>query len=253
MNAPDSSMRLNRFLARSGFGSRRAVETLIQEGRIAVNGEIVTQLATRVDIVTDRVTVDGLTAHLPREFRVYAFNKPIDVVSTLKSQGGQPSLDAYRLRADVPERFIPVGRLDSETTGLLLWTDDGNLSQTLCRPSSGIWKTYEVDLNGSPNQDAVRQLTRGRIELDGRPCLPCRLERRSGGTDRQWVMELHEGRRRQIRRMFSAVGLKVVALHRVAVGPIKIGKLRPGGFRRLDRDQEQALRRLVAGAGERKT
>jgi pseudouridine synthase len=252
MNEPDGAMRLNRFLARCGFGSRRAVEELIRAGRVTVGGEVVTELATRVDPEA-RVAVDGMAAHLPREYRVYAFHKPHGVVSTLKAQKGQPSLDAYRRRADIPDRFVPVGRLDSETTGLLLWTDDGELSQALCRPRSRIWKTYEVDLDGAPGRSDIKLLTRGGIELDGRPCLPCRLERRPGGTDRQWIMDLHEGRKRQIRRMFKAVGLKVEVLHRVAVGPVVIGKLRPGGFRRLDRELEQTLRRLAAGTGKRET
>ena len=251
MTPPETSLRLNRFLARCGFGSRRAVEELILAGRVAIGGETVRELATRVDPDHDRVTVDGLLAELPAAYRVYAFHKPLGVVSTLKSQKGQPSLDAYRLRADIPERFVPVGRLDSETTGLLLWTDDGDLSQALCRPATGIWKTYEVELDGVPDRDQLRRLTRGDIRLDGRACRPCRLTCRGEVSLRHWTMELHEGRKRQIRRMFAAVDLKVTGLHRVAVGPIRLGKLRPGDFRRLSGDEERALRRLVAGTGER--
>lgn len=243
------TLRLNQFLARAGFGSRRSVEELVTDGRVAVNGEIVRELASRVDPARDTLTVDGVPAAVPRAYRIYAFHKPLDVVSTLKAQGGQPSLLPYRLQADIPERFMPVGRLDSESTGLLLWTDDGQLNQDLCRPKTGLWKTYEVEINDELTPLKRAQLTDGKIELDGRRCRPCRLEPRRGGTTRQWVMQLHEGRRRQIRRMFRKVGLKVRRLHRTAVGPIQLALLRPGDFRRLTDREVKELRAAVSGRG----
>lgn len=246
MAKPDPGIRLNKFLARAGQGSRRSVEQLILAGRVAVNGETVRDLGRRVDPGSDDVTLDGNLLRTPDDFRVYAFHKPLDVVSTLVSQGGQPSLDPYRLQADIPERFVPVGRLDAESSGLLLWTDDGGLNQKLCRPESSVWKTYEVELNGPLPPHRLPELTKGGIEIDGRPCLPCKLNLKPDATTRHWVMELHEGRRRQIRRMFNAIGLKVVALHRTAVGPVKLGKLRPGDFRRLGQDEVQALRKAVS-------
>lgn len=239
-------MRLNRFLARAGQGSRRSVEQFVLDGRVAVNGETVRDLGRRVDPDRDAVTLDGRPLRLPDDFRIYAFHKPLDVVSTMAAQGGQPSLGPYRLQADIPERFMPVGRLDAESTGLLLWTDDGDLNQRLCRPGSSVWKTYEVELNGPLPPQRIPELTRGGLEIDGRPCLPCRLRMKPDATTRHWIMELHEGRRRQIRRMFDAVGLKVVALHRTAVGPIRLGKLRPGDFRRLGPDEVLALRKAVS-------
>jgi 23S rRNA pseudouridine2605 synthase len=243
----DTEMRLNRFLARAGLGSRRSVETLVREGRVAIDGQTVEDLGRRVHLETEQVTLDGTLIYLPEGYRVYAFHKPIEVVSTLAVQNGQPSLLPYRLQADIPDRFMPVGRLDSETTGLLLWTDDGELNQALCQPRSGLWKTYEVDLNKDLAPDNIRTLTQGGIEIDGRPCLPCRLRLSSAGTTRQWVMEIHEGRRRQIRRMFQAVGLKVLRLHRTAVGPVRLGLLRPGGFRRLNHEEVDELRGLLKG------
>ena len=240
-------MRLNRFLARAGLGSRRSVEGLVRAGKIEINGERITDLGRRVDPEQDVVRCDGQPVILPAGYRVYAFHKPEGVVCTLAAQGGQPSLLPYRHRSDIPERFMPIGRLDSETTGLLLWTDDGNLNQDLCRPASGLWKTYEIDLNGEPDRDQVKKLTKGGIEIDGRPCRPCRLRMNPDGTTRQWIMEIHEGRRRQVRRMFSAVDLKVLRLHRTAVGPVRLGTLRPGDFRRLDHQEVEALRREVAG------
>lgn len=246
MAKPDPGIRLNKFLARAGQGSRRSVEQLVLDGRVAVNGETARDLGRRVDPENDSVTLDGTPLRLPGDYRVYAFHKPLDVVSTLVAQGGQPSLEPYRLQADLPERFVPVGRLDAESTGLLLWTDDGGLNQQLCRPGSSVWKTYEVELNGPLSPQHIPRLTGGGIVIDGRPCRPCRLRMKPDATTRHWVMEIHEGRRRQIRRMFHAVGLKVVALHRTAVGPIKLGLLRPGDFRRLGQDEVQALRKAVS-------
>jgi len=245
---PEPGIRLNRFLARAGLGSRRSVEDIVRAGRVQIDGQKVEDLGRRVQPGTNTVTVDGRPVILPEGYRVYAFHKPQDVVSTLAAQGGQPSLLPYRLQSDIPDRFMPVGRLDSETTGLLLWTDDGMLNQALCRPESGLWKTYQVDLNGELDRNMIKTLTKGGVVLDGRPCRPCRLELRPNGTTRQWAIEIHEGRRRQIRRMFQAVGLKVVRLQRTAIGPIKLGNLRPGDFRRLDHSEVEALRGQVAVA-----
>lgn len=245
MANPDSTMRLNRFLARAGHGSRRSVEEIIRAGRVTINGEIVTDMGRRVDCETDIVSVDGSLTQTPRDFRVYAFNKPLDVVSTLKSQGSQPSLEPYRLQSEIPERFVAIGRLDSESTGLLLWTDDGDLNQALCSPDAGVWKTYEVTLNADLPPAKIPLLTDGKIVIDGRPCRPCKLEMASDKTTRHWVIKIHEGRRRQIRRMFKKVGIKVVQLNRVAVGPIQLGLLRPGGFRRLSHEEDVELRKEV--------
>lgn len=239
-------MRLNKYLARAGLGSRRSVEGIIEAGRVALNGEIVRDLGRQVDPDVDQLEVDGTRLILPQDYRIYAFHKPLGVVSTLRSQGGQPSLQPYRLQSEIPERFMPVGRLDSESTGLLLWTDDGQLNQDLCQPATGLWKTYEVDVNEDISPALVATLTSGKIEIDGRRVRPCRLELRRDGTTHQWQMQIHEGRRRQIRRMFRKVGLKVVRLHRVAVGPITLGLLRPGDFRRLSGREEEALRLAVA-------
>ncbi len=247
MNAPETNLRLNRFLARAGFGSRRAVEDLVRAGRVACNGEIVHDLGRRIDPAADEVTVDGAPARLPEDFRIYVFHKPRGVVSTLRSQGGQASLLPYRLQAELPDRFVPVGRLDSDTTGLLLWTDDGELNQRLCRPRSGVWKVYEVVLDAALDLHLVPKLTDGGIELDGRACRPCRLRPDPDGDLRCWTMELQEGRKRQVRRMFHAIGRKVTALHRAAVGPVVLGHLRPGDFRRLNPREVEALRRAVYG------
>lgn len=242
----ESTMRLNKFLARAGFGSRRAVEDIIRQGRVKIDDQTVHDLGRQVDPEAHSVTVDGIPAFLPQDYRVYAFNKPVDVVSTLKPQGSQPGLLAYRNQADLPDRFVPVGRLDAESTGLLLWTDDGTLNQELARPKGAIWKTYEVELSDPPSHSDIVKLTTGKISIDGRPCLPCKLELAEDQTTRHYVMQLHEGRRRQIRRMFKSLHIKVLKLHRTDIGPIGLGKLRPGDFRRLNHTEETELRKSVA-------
>ncbi len=241
-----ATMRLNKCLARAGFGSRRSVEELISAGRVKLNGQVVHDMGRQVNPENDELEVDGRPAVMPRDFRVYAFHKPLEVVSTLKSQGGQASLLPYRLQADLPDRFMPVGRLDSESTGLLLWTDDGQLNQDLCQPVTGLWKTYQVESSEDLSPTQLKNLITGKIEIDGRKVLPCRLEQKVDGTTRDWVMQIHEGRRRQIRRMFRKVGARVRNLHRTDIGPVSLGLLRPGDFRRLSHQEVEALRLAVA-------
>ena len=247
MDRPDSpdTLRLNRFLARAGLGSRRGVEELIAAGRVAVNGTVRREPGCRIRPESDRVEVDGRAVALPRAWRVYAFHKPAGVVSTLRPQGGQPGLDAYRERAGLAAAVVPVGRLDAESTGLLLWTDDGDLAQALLRPASGVWKSYEVRLNADLGAPELRRLREGGLVLDGRVCRPLHAEPLRAGDRRRWRLELHEGRKRQIRRMFDLLGLRVLDLHRTAVGPVALGRLRAGGFRRLRADEVARLRRAA--------
>jgi 23S rRNA pseudouridine2605 synthase len=246
MTAPKpDSIRLNRFLSRCGLGSRRSVEELIRAGRVTVNGERVVELSLRVLPRGDEVRVDGRPVVWPTDFRVYAFHKPAGVVSTLKPQGGQIGLVGFRDGGDLPERFVPVGRLDAETTGLLLWTDDGVLNQALCRPASKVWKRYKLRLARELAPAECTLLVNGSIKLEGRACAPCRLELDQPMDGRHWLMDLREGRKRQIRRMVASFGVKVLDLHRVAVGPIELGRLKSGGFRRLELREVAALRRAA--------
>jgi pseudouridine synthase len=198
----------------------------------------------------ETVTVDGQPAVLPPDHRVYAFHKPRDVVSTLRAQGGQFGLADFRRRGNLPERFQPVGRLDRDSSGLLLWTDDGALAEALLRPRQGVWKTYAVRLARPLAPRAERTLAGGTITLDGRPVRRCRVTADPDGDRRRWTLELHEGRKRQVRRMFAAVGARVVELKRTAVGPVQLGRLRPGDFRRLTAEEEQALRQAAGSSPE---
>jgi len=238
-------LRLNRFLALAGHGSRRSVEALVAAGRVKVDGRVATDLGRRVDPRTATVTVDDQPAVLPRDSRVYAFHKPVDVVCTLSAQGGQVGLREFQRRGELPDRFKPVGRLDRDSAGLLLWTDDGVLAQALLRPRSEVWKTYELVLAQPLDRGRERTLGDGSIILDGRPVRPCRVHPDPDGDRRRWRLELHEGRKRQIRRMVAAVDGRVVTLVRVAVGPVRLGRLRPGGFRRLTTNEERALRQAA--------
>jgi 23S rRNA pseudouridine2605 synthase len=218
---------------------------MIQAGRVRVDGRVVTDLARRIDPDTDSVSVDGQPARIPREHRVYAFHKPLGIYCTLKPQGAQQGLLDYRETADLPDRFKPVGRLDHDSSGLLLWTDDGLLAQALMRPSSTVWKTYQVSLARPLSMRHERKLARGGIVLDGRPVLECRILADPGGDRRIWQVQLHEGRNRQIRRMLAAVGNRVVSLSRLAIGPVALGRLRPGGFRKLTMKELSSLRKAA--------
>ena len=241
-SAEPDGIRLNRFLARAGLGSRRAVESLVRDGRVFVDGERVADLGRRVDPRRSRVEVDGRPVVWPESWRVFAFHKPVGVITSLRPQGRVPCLDLYA--ASVPAGVVPVGRLDADTSGLLIWTDDGELHQALCRPRSEVWKRYEVALERPLPPDAEPRLRDGEIRLDGYPCLRARLRRRS--SDRlRWDFEISEGRNRQVRRMFSAVGAPVAALHRTAVGNLDLGDLAPGSFRELVSVDLAGLRRAA--------
>ena len=226
--------RLNKFLARAGHGPRRSVEGLISGGRVSLNGTVVRDLGTTVDSDIDKVEVDGFEAVLPVGFRVYAFNKPAGVVCTLRAQKEQVCLSVYRDEAGLETRMNPVGRLDAESSGLLLWTDDGDLAQALCRPDSGVWKVYELLLDRTPTPDEQEAIRSGQIRIDGRPCLEARLD--AGETPRRWRLQLHEGRNRQVRRMTAAAGLPTLRLIRHSVGPWALNGLEPGQTRQLPDD-----------------
>ncbi len=244
----EGPLRLNRFLARAGGGSRRSVEELIRAGRVTVNGVVAADLATRVDPARDAVALDGRPIALPAAWRVYAFHKPPGVVSTLRPQGRAPTLLEHRRAAGLPDSVIPIGRLDADTSGLLLWTDDGDLAQALLRPRSAVWKRYEAVLDAPLDPAGARRLASGELSLDGRPCLPARVEMLPGAARRRWAIELQEGRNRQVRRMFALLGLRVVQLRRTRFGPQGLGRLPAGTFRLLTPAEVGALRRAAGSA-----
>ncbi|HVG67074.1 MAG TPA: pseudouridine synthase [Gaiellales bacterium] len=225
-------VRLNRYLASAGVGSRRAVDELIRAGRVTVNGEVGELGAAVGD--DDVVAVDGRTV-APQELAYLMLHKPSGVVTTAS--------DPQRRRTVVdlvesPERVYPVGRLDRDTTGLLLLTNDGELANRLAHPRQGVDKTYVVEVEGDPPPEAIRRLEEG-VELDDGPTAPARARRLGAG---RLELVIHEGRNRQVRRMCEAVGHPVRRLHRTAYGPLELDTLAPGSWRPLTAEEVAALR-----------
>ena len=231
--------RLQKYLARCGVASRRASEQLITSGRVRVNGERVVELGTSVDPERDRVEVDGRAVRPPDRLSYVALNKPIGVVSTASDPRGRRTvLDLVPGDA----RLFPVGRLDYDSEGLIVLTDDGDLAMRLTHPRHGAEKEYRALLRGDVTDEVLARLSAG-IELDGKPTAPATFERLETHPDGVWVrVVLHEGRNRQIRRMVEAVGLEVVRLVRVRVGSLRLGSLPPGAWRRLSAAEVAALR-----------
>lgn len=242
-----SGERLQKVLARTGLASRRAVETMIREGRITVNGQVAV-LGQRVDLATDAVKVDGRrVAAGSGERRYLLLNKPAGCVSTSSDPEGRPTvLDC--LPARMRKGLFPVGRLDYDTEGLLILTDDGELAQRVAHPRFGSRKVYEVKVKGRPRPAAIARLKDG-VVIDGRRVAPLSIKPRgaSGGardsvSNSWWRVALGEGRTRQIREMFFRIGHPVGRLRRVAIGPIADPHLPRGGWRELTEQEVERLR-----------
>ncbi len=231
-------MRLAKYIAHAGAASRRAAEDLVRSGRVQVDGETVLDPASDVD-GSERVTVDGRRL-APREERVvYAVHKPAGVVSTARDPQGRPTVVSMVPAAG--RRLYPVGRLDADTTGLILLTDDGELAHRLTHPSFEVPKTYRARVGGPPVTDRALRALRGGVQLEDGLTAPARV-RRLGPHEVE--LTIHEGRKRQVRRMCEAVGHPVRALQRVAFGPLRLGALEPGAHRRLREAEIERLRRL---------
>jgi 23S rRNA pseudouridine2605 synthase len=240
--------RLQKVLAHAGVSSRRSAERLIVEGRVTVNGSIVTELGTRVDPDHDAIKVDGKRIAAPPKAHTYlALNKPRGVVTTLSDPEGRPTVKEY-LRG-VKARVYPVGRLDYNTEGLLILTDDGGLARDLMHPSRGVEKTYLAKVKGQPDADVLLRLSRG-IPLDGRRTGPARV-RMVRRADNAWIeITIGEGRNRQVRRMFQAIGHPVQRLRRMGYGGIGLGRLPVGQVRVLS---EAEVGELARAAGRVET
>src|SRR5437899_4723395 len=217
-------MRLNAFLARAGVASRRRADDLIKAGRVTVNAQP-GQLNTVVG-AHDRVEVDGREVARQR-LRYVLLHKPADVVTTARDPQGRPTV--VELVPDEP-RVVPVGRLDADTTGALLLTNDGQLAHRLAHPRYGVEKTYVADVEGDPGEDALQQLRDG-VELDDGRTAPARARRLGRG---RVELVLHEGRKHQVKRMLAAVGLPVTRLHRSGYAGVTLEGLEPGACRELE-------------------
>jgi 23S rRNA pseudouridine2605 synthase len=229
-------MRLNAFLGRAGVASRRKADELIVAGRVTVNGEP-GQLNTFVS-GDDVVEVDG-QAVTKQRLAYVLLHKPAGVVTTARDPGGRPTVVDL---VDHEARVVPVGRLDADTTGALLLTNDGALAHRLAHPRYEVDKAYEAEVEGSPSDDALRQLAEG-VELEDGPTAPA--EARRLGPSRI-ELTLHEGRKHQVKRMCEAVGHTVLRLHRSRYATLTLDGLDPGEWRELTADEVQALRALSA-------
>lgn len=237
--------RLQKVLAAAGIASRRASEQLIRDGRVEVNGSVVDVQGMRVDPYTDVVRVDGDRIPPPRDHVYLVLNKPRGVVSTMDDPDGRPTLTQYLEGRS--ERLFHVGRLDADTEGLLLLTNDGEFAHRLAHPSYEVPKTYVAEVSGQVGRSTLAKL-RQPLELEDGPVSAEHAAIISSAPERSMVtITLHEGRNRIVRRILDSVGHPVRRLSRVAIGPVKLGQLKPGDTRELTRDELGELLDLVDG------
>ena len=237
-------MRLGKYLASAGVASRRASEEIVRTGRVTVGDETVTDPARDVT-AQDTVLLDGQEVRPERQRLVYAVNKPRGVVSTAKDTHGRKTVVSL-INSDA--RLYPVGRLDADSTGLILLTNDGDLAYRLTHPSFEVDKTYRATVANPPvRNDAIKALQQG-VELDDGKTAPAKVRRLAPDT---LEITIHEGRKRQVKRMCEAVGHRVRRLERVAFGPLQLGELKPGRHRRLTGAEIRAL--ANAGAAARRS
>jgi 23S rRNA pseudouridine2605 synthase len=232
--------RLQKIIAHAGFASRREAETMIREGKVTVNGKVITELGTRADAEHDHIKVNGKLITRAEEHRYILLYKPKEVMTTVDDPQGRKTV--IQLVKGIRERIYPVGRLDFHSEGLILLTNDGDLAFKVSHPQHGSVKTYHVKVRGIPEDRLVEKLQRG-ITIDGKRTLPCEIARmkttgRSTGRrddeGNSWFeVRLREGRTQQIRKMFQAVGHPVSKLRRVAIGPLSDPHLTPGDWREL--------------------
>ena len=237
-------MRLQKYLASCGVASRRGAEELIRRGRVTVNGAVVTEMGTQVDEEHDCVTFDGAVVKPEKKMVYVLLNKPVGYVTTVSDDKGRNTV--MELVQDIPVRIYPVGRLDYDSEGLLLLTNDGELAQRLTHPSCEVDKVYLARVTGNPSNEALDKLRRGvYMEGDERRTYPAQVRVvRDESLFSDILVTIHEGRNRQVRRMFDSVGHKVLLLRRVRFGPLDLGDLRRGEWRELSAEEIAKLKAL---------
>jgi 23S rRNA pseudouridine2605 synthase len=243
--APTGPQRLQKILSAAGAASRRLSEELIRQGRVSVNGVVVTELGTKADAAHDDIRVDGRRIHEQKRRRYILLNKPRGYVTTRRDPEGRPTV--MDLLKRVPEYVYPVGRLDYDSEGLLLLTNDGELAARLTHPRHEVDRVYEARVRGVPDAHVLDRLARG-VMIEGRRTATARitLAQRSPDSSQSIVeIALHEGRQRQVRKMFDAVGHPVVRLRRIRIGPIADEKLTTGHYRELTRPEVEKLKRAA--------
>ena len=233
-------MRLQKYLASCGVASRRNAEQMILDGRVTVNGEIVNVLGTQVDEQSDTVQVDGCIVRPEAEKHYLAYNKPVGEVTTVSDPEGRATvMDRFR---DYPVRLFPVGRLDYDSEGLLLLTNDGDLMNRLLHPSFEIQKAYLTKVSNNVSDQEIRMLRKGVI-IDGKLTSPAEVRLiRHDTFSTDLLITIHEGRNRQVRKMVEAIGHQVVRLKRVRFGPVQLGDLPSGMWRKLTDEEIKKLR-----------
>ncbi|MEI6756973.1 MAG: rRNA pseudouridine synthase [Chlorobium sp.] len=241
-SSKDVEVRINRFLALCGIASRRAADQLVLDGRVMINGTVITQPGVKVNPAKDEVIVDGKRFAQPEQRKVYIlFNKPRNVITTNSDEKNREMVLDF---IDVEERVFPVGRLDRKTTGVLLLTNDGMLANKLMHPSSNVVKEYVAELAEKFPPAMLPQLTGGmRLKDTGEKVSPCKAKLLADGM--QVVLSIHEGKNHQVRRMFESLGFEVKRLERVTYAGLKAGELRRGEWRYLSRKEIQELQKLA--------
>lgn len=240
--AENPPWRLQRILAQSGLASRRKAEDLIRQGRVIVDGRVVTQLGLKIIPSEHRIEVDGRLLASPESKAYYLFNKPKGVLSTLQDPQGRPTIKDFLSQSRIKERLFPVGRLDWDAEGLMLLTNDGEMAQTLQHPRFQVPKTYRVKIRGIPSLDSLRRLQAG-IRLPIGKKHQADWEMVKTGIDRSWLLiTIREGEKHQVKNMLAAIGHPVITLKRVALGPLTLGRLAPGEMRSLTTQEIQALK-----------
>jgi 23S rRNA pseudouridine2605 synthase len=242
--------RLQKILSQAGVASRRQAEKIIVEGRVTVNGAVITELGSKADIERDHVKVDGRLLHPPKRLAYIVLNKPNNTVTTVSDPEGRATV--MELLRTVKERVYPVGRLDYHSEGLLLLTNDGEIANAITSAATHLTKTYVVKVTGRLTIDQEEQFRRG-VPILGKRTMPAGLKLIREGENPWYEVKLTEGRNQQIRLMFKHFGFLVEKLRRVRIGPIEIGPLKPGQFRYLSEEEVQKLKRAVQQAkGPRK-
>jgi 23S rRNA pseudouridine2605 synthase len=239
--------RLQKILSRAGVASRRASEQLIVEGRVAVNGSVITELGTKADLDRDHIKVDGKLLRAPRQLIYIAFHKPRGVVTTVSDPEGRPTVMDYL--KGVKERVVPVGRLDYASEGLLLLTNDGEFTNRVIAASSHLPKTYLAKVNGPLTPDQEEAFRTG-VPLHGHRTAPAGLRLVRRATNPWYEVRLIEGRNHQIRDMFRNFGRLVEKLRRVRIGFLELGPLKPGDHRRLTAHEVERFRKILKLGGE---
>ena len=237
-----SEIRLQKFLADAGVASRRKAEEMILAGKVVVNGKRITDLGTKVDSEVDTVTCEGKPVKRNTNYIYIIMNKPAKYVTTVKDQFDRPSV--ISLLKKIKQRVYPVGRLDYDTTGLLILTNDGDLTHKLTHPSKEIPKTYIAKVKDVPTEEKLEQLRKG-VTIDGKKMQPAKVSvHKIYDKNCELMITIHEGRNRQVRKMCEKIGHDVLKLERLSIGKLKLDDLKVGEYRMLTTKEVEYLKKL---------